>query len=109
MKILAVTVLTSLDRRDLSEMGYEVDVEQLVLSAPAAPRRSAARRRRLRPEARPLRENLGERLLIVTPGIRPVENCPADDQKRVVDVEQAFETAPTTSSSGARSAMPGSL
>ncbi|HEX2644606.1 MAG TPA: orotidine 5'-phosphate decarboxylase / HUMPS family protein, partial [Thermoanaerobaculia bacterium] len=41
-------------------------------------------------EARPLRESLGERLLIVTPGIRPVENRPVDDQKRVVDVEQAF-------------------
>ena len=91
LKILAVTVLTSLDRRDLSEMGYEVDVEQLVLS----------RARRAQEigcegvvasglEARPLRESLGERLLIVTPGIRPVENRPADDQKRVVNVEQAF-------------------
>jgi hypothetical protein len=26
----------------------------------------------------------------VTPGIRPVENRPSDDQKRVVTVEQAF-------------------
>ena len=26
----------------------------------------------------------------MTPGIRPVENRPADDQKRVVTVEQAF-------------------
>jgi orotidine-5'-phosphate decarboxylase len=26
----------------------------------------------------------------VTPGIRPVENRPEDDQKRVVTVEQAF-------------------
>jgi len=42
-------------------------------------------------EARPLRERLGERLLIVTPGIRPVDNRPADDQKRVVDVAQAFK------------------
>jgi orotidine-5'-phosphate decarboxylase len=91
LKILAVTVLTSLDRRDLRDMGYEVDVEQLVLS----------RARRAQEigcegvvssglEARPLRESLGERLLIVTPGIRPVENRAADDQKRVVDVEQAF-------------------
>ena len=27
---------------------------------------------------------------VVTPGIRPVENRPSDDQKRVVTVEQAF-------------------
>lgn len=91
LKILAVTVLTSLDRRDLSDMGYEVDVEQLVL----------ARARRAQEigcegvvcsglEARPVRQSLGERLLIVTPGIRPVENRTADDQKRVVDVEKAF-------------------
>jgi orotidine-5'-phosphate decarboxylase len=33
---------------------------------------------------------LGDRLLIVTPGIRPVENRAADDQKRTVDVAQAF-------------------
>jgi orotidine-5'-phosphate decarboxylase len=27
---------------------------------------------------------------VVTPGIRPVENKPADDQKRTVDIAQAF-------------------
>jgi orotidine-5'-phosphate decarboxylase len=91
LKILAVTVLTSLDRGDLRDLGFEVDVEQLVLSRA---------RRALEIgcdgvvssglEARPIRQALGERLLIVTPGIRPVENRPVDDQKRVVDVEQAF-------------------
>ena len=30
------------------------------------------------------------RLLVITPGIRPVENRPSDDQKRVVSVEQAL-------------------
>jgi orotidine-5'-phosphate decarboxylase len=29
-------------------------------------------------------------LLVITPGIRPVENRPDDDQKRAVTVEQAF-------------------
>jgi orotidine-5'-phosphate decarboxylase len=37
-----------------------------------------------------LREHLDHRLMVVTPGIRPVDNRPADDQKRVVSVEQAF-------------------
>jgi orotidine-5'-phosphate decarboxylase len=37
-----------------------------------------------------LKRELGERILVVTPGIRPVENRPADDQKRTVDVFQAF-------------------
>ena len=35
-----------------------------------------------------LREELGEGFLIVVPGIRPVANV--DDQKRTVDVEDAF-------------------
>ena len=37
-----------------------------------------------------IRRELGEKLLVVTPGIRPVENKPVDDQKRTVDVAQAF-------------------
>jgi orotidine-5'-phosphate decarboxylase len=91
LKVLAVTVLTSLDRGDLRDLGFAVDVPELVLSRA---------RRALELgcdgvissglEARPLRERLGERLLIVTPGIRPVENRPADDQKRVATVESAF-------------------
>jgi orotidine-5'-phosphate decarboxylase len=41
-------------------------------------------------EAPMLREHIDHRLLVVTPGIRPVENKPVDDQKRTVDVAQAF-------------------
>jgi orotidine-5'-phosphate decarboxylase len=91
VKILAVTVLTSLDRGDLEDLGFACDVEQLVLSRA---------RRALEAgcdgvvssglEAPRLRQFIDERLLVVTPGIRPVENRPQDDQKRVVTVEQAF-------------------
>jgi orotidine-5'-phosphate decarboxylase len=93
LKILAVTVLTSLDQGDLKDLGFEVDVHRLVLSRA---------RRALEIgcdgvvssglEAKALREHLGEKLLIVTPGIRPVENRPVDDQKRVVTVEQALRS-----------------
>jgi orotidine-5'-phosphate decarboxylase len=42
-------------------------------------------------EARSLREEFGERFIIVSPGIRPVENDLAeDDQKRVVTPREAF-------------------
>ena len=91
VKILAVTVLTSLDQGDLDDLGFRCDVEQLVLSRA---------RRALEAgcdgvvssglEAPALKRELGERLLVVTPGIRPVQNRPADDQKRMVDVAQAF-------------------
>ena len=40
-------------------------------------------------EARELRAELGGRFLVITPGIRPVANV--DDQKRTVNVEQAFQ------------------
>jgi orotidine-5'-phosphate decarboxylase len=91
LKILAVTVLTSLDQGDLRDLGFSVSIEKLVLSR--------ARRALLHGcdgvissglEAKALRESLGERLLIVSPGIRPVENRLADDQKRVVSVRDAF-------------------
>jgi orotidine-5'-phosphate decarboxylase len=91
LKILAVTVLTSLDRGDLDDLGFDCDVEQLVLSRA---------RRALEAgcdgvvasglELPALRRAVDARLLVVTPGIRPVENRPVDDQKRVVTVEQAF-------------------
>ena len=91
LKILAVTVLTSLDQNDLRDLGYHADIGDLVL----------ARARRAQEtgcdgviasglEAQSLRQHLGEDFLIVTPGIRPVEDRPADDQKRVVNVEQAL-------------------
>jgi orotidine-5'-phosphate decarboxylase len=91
LKILAVTVLTSLDRGDLDDLGFACDVEKLVLSRA---------RRALETgvdgivssglEAPMIRDELGQKLLVVTPGIRPVENKPVDDQKRTVDVAQAF-------------------
>ena len=91
LKILAVTVLTSLDRGDLDDLGFDCDIEALVLSRA---------RRALEAgcdgvissglEAPKLREFIGEKLLVITPGIRPVDNKPTGDQKRVVSVEQAF-------------------
>lgn len=91
VKILAVTALTSLDNGDLKALGFACDTETLVLSRA---------RRALEMgcdgvvssglEAAKLREHLGAQLLVVTPGIRPVDNTTQDDQKRVVTVEDAF-------------------
>lgn len=92
VKILAVTVLTSLDQGDLEDLGFRVSIPELVLSRA---------RRALEVgcdgvissglEVPRLREAFGDRILVVSPGIRPVANRPADDQKRVVSVAQAFE------------------
>ena len=91
LKVLGVTVLTSLDRGDLDDLGFECDVADLVISRA---------RRALEAgcdgvissglEVAKLREHIDSRLLVVTPGIRPVDNKPEGDQKRVVTVETAF-------------------
>ncbi|MEO5335463.1 MAG: orotidine-5'-phosphate decarboxylase [Magnetospirillum sp. WYHS-4] len=91
-KILAVTVLTSLDRGDLDALGFRTDVRTLVLSrAKRALEIGCDGVISSGMEAESLRQELGDRFIIVVPGIRPVENKPADDQKRTVDVEEALE------------------
>jgi orotidine-5'-phosphate decarboxylase len=37
-----------------------------------------------------LRQEVDHKLMVICPGIRPVDNKPSDDQKRTVDVAQAF-------------------
>ena len=91
LKVLAVTALTSLDRGDLDDLGFACDVDALVLSR--ARRALAAGVDGIVSsglEAATIRAELGDKLLVVTPGIRPIENKPVDDQKRTVDVAQAF-------------------
>jgi orotidine-5'-phosphate decarboxylase len=91
LKILAVTVLTSFDQRDLDEMGTTKTVEQLVLArARGAAEAGCDGVIASGLEAAKLKAEFRDRLLVVTPGIRPVEAKPADDQKRTVDVTQAF-------------------
>ena len=91
MQILAVTVLTSFDQRDLDEMGATKSIEQLVLSrARGAAEAGCDGVIASGLEAAKLKAEFRDRLLVVTPGIRPAGNKPADDQKRTVDVAQAF-------------------
>ena len=91
LKVLAVTVLTSLDRGDLDDLGFKCDIEKLVTSrAKRAIELGCDGVISSGLEAPGLRDSLGENFLIVSPGIRPVDNRPDDDQKRVVSVEQAF-------------------
>lgn len=93
MQLLAVTVLTSFGEEDLRAMGMTQSVEDLV----------AFRARRALElgcdgvvssglEAGKIRGDLGEKLLIVTPGIRPGANIETsvDDQKRIVTAGTAI-------------------
>jgi orotidine-5'-phosphate decarboxylase len=91
LRILAVTVLTSMDKDDLSELGTPCDPEELVLSrARRAVKLGCAGVITSGLEVARLRLELGSDFLIVIPGIRPPGIRPADDQKRTVDVAEAF-------------------
>jgi orotidine-5'-phosphate decarboxylase len=90
VKILAVTVLTSTGQADLAEQGFGGKLEDLVMKrAGAAAELGCDGVITSGLEVSSLRARYGEKLLFVTPGIRPIGGD-AGDQKRVVDVAQAF-------------------
>jgi orotidine-5'-phosphate decarboxylase len=91
IQILAVTVLTSLDEADMKDLGFQADIRSVVESrAKRALEIGCDGLISSGIEAPVLREKFGDKFLIVTPGIRPGSNRPVDDQKRTVDVEEAF-------------------
>ena len=90
-KLIAVTLLTSMERSDLNEIGLNGDpqdvvqrlallandcgLDGVVCSAQEAPR---------------LRQVMGRNFCLVTPGIRPIDTS-MDEQKRVTAPRQAIE------------------
>ncbi len=91
MKLLAVTVLTSVDAAEVQEMGWNGPVEELV---------SQRARKAIESgidglicsglEAARLRRELGPGPVIITPGIRAADEKGGDDQKRTMTVREAF-------------------
>ena len=91
LKILAVTALTSLDRGDLDDLGFKCNVKDLVISrAKRAFEAGCDGIVSSGLEVPYIREYVDNKLIAVTPGIRPIAND--DDQKRVVDVATAFKS-----------------
>ena len=88
--LVAVTILTSSGSSDLTALGIEKSVPQMVSQLARSAIDSgldgvvcSAR------EAAALRASLGDAALLVTPGIRP-EWATADDQQRIVTPQQAL-------------------
>jgi orotidine-5'-phosphate decarboxylase len=89
-KIIGVTVLTSLTQGDLDEMGYGLELRDLIMrrvdqavacgldGVVASPQ-----------EAEMIRARVPEDFLIVTPGVRPV-GAALDDQQRVATPQEAL-------------------
>ncbi len=93
LALLAVTVLTSFDQEDMQAMGMTQSIEDLVyFRARRALELGCDGVVSSGLEAKRLRDRLGVRLLIVTPGIRPGANIydQQDDQQRIVTARQAI-------------------
>ena len=90
LKILSVTVLTSLDHHDIQALGFECDVSELTLHrAKMAAEAGADGVIASGLEVSEIKRLQGQNLLIVTPGIRSA-GVSSDDQKRVVTPEMAI-------------------
>ncbi len=89
--VLAVTVLTSMNDADLSEIGVAGNVQAQVLRLAALARANGIRGLVASAhEARELRRELGDDFAIVTPGVRPA-GAEKGDQARVVTPAAALE------------------
>jgi len=89
-KVLAVTVLTSLDNSDLADIGVHRDTDEQVLALAQLARASGCAGVVASPKELPLlRPNLPSPFGILTPGIRPAGSA-AGDQKRVTTPADAI-------------------
>ena len=89
-QLIAVTVLTSMGREDLRDIGLDIEPFEQVQRLAKLTKDScldgvvcSAQ------EAKMLRDALGQDFALVTPGIRPAGSS-ADDQKRIVTPKQAM-------------------
>ena len=89
-KLIAVTVLTSLDNKDLNEIGYKDNSEDIVLRLASLAKESgldgvvcSAK------EISLIKSKLGKNFILVVPGIR-LEEDNKNDQKRVMSPKNAI-------------------
>lgn len=91
MRILAVTVLTSLNEQDLEAVGQRGPVADQVLRLADTARAAGVDGIVCSPaEIAPVRARLGRELVLMVPGIRPAWAA-ANDQKRIMTPREAVE------------------
>ncbi len=88
--IVAVTLLTSMDEKDVKEMGYSLSPREIVLKRCAMAWECGCRGVVASGKEAPwIREKVGKELILITPGVRPSFSSKGD-QKRVVTPSQAI-------------------
>ena len=91
VEITAVTILTSLDKEQMVAMGLNENIENLTLSLAKNAVNSGARAIVSSPqEVSLLRKHLGEKVTLITPGVRP-SGAERDDQERIMTPREAIE------------------
>ena len=90
LKILGVTVLTSLDNKSLKLIGYTKKVEQLVLKQADLIKKSSCDGIVCSAQEAKIVRKKHKKLLIITPGIR-LPGDSSDDQMRIMSPKDAFE------------------
>jgi len=90
LKILGVTILTSLNNKSLKEIGYTNNLEQLVLKQAALIKKSGCDGIVCSAQEALMVRKRYKNLLIITPGIR-LPGDSSNDQIRIVTPKQAFE------------------
>ena len=94
-KITAVTVLTSLDKGEFGHMGFSEEIAELTSSLARNAVENGARALVCSPlEVSRLRNELGDDVALITPGVRPNEQASratkGDDQKRTMTPREAI-------------------
>jgi orotidine-5'-phosphate decarboxylase len=90
--LLAVTVLTSLNNDDLKEIGFQKSTSELVLHlAELAKTAGASGVVASAQDIEMLKKKFGDQFIVVTPGIRSVDEDKKDDQKRTLSAYEAVK------------------
>ena len=90
IKILVVTVLTSLNNRSLKQIGYTKKIDQLVLKQASLIKKSGCDGIVCSAQESIMVRKKFKNLLIITPGIR-LPGDSSDDQKRIMTPKNAFK------------------
>jgi orotidine-5'-phosphate decarboxylase len=89
-KVIAVTVLTSMDENSLKKIGVDDNMEKQVLRLAGLAKDASLDGVVASPsEVKQIRRGLGEEFIIVTPGVRP-EWAAKNDQSRVATPKEAI-------------------
>lgn len=94
-KLLAVTILTSLDEQAITQVGYQPSLADRVVQMAELTRRAGLDGVVCSShEIQPIRETCGDDFILMVPGIRPAGTS-ANDQKRMMTPKQAVDAGAT--------------